>query len=187
MKKFTTKYILGVISISICAAALLTGCSQKPNTPVTTEEIQVSDSINDVFGFVVIGKTSASDVYAAVPGVHAIKEISNGLILEYTTLEGKYIHITFQGEQLIASAIEEASESIKKETEKRYYTENDFQSITVGESTAWDVYKLAPIESLFAASYGAFCEFPTEDGRCIRIKFLGSDMIVGSIEVVEKS
>lgn len=72
-------------------------------------------------------------------------------------------------------------------TEKKYFTEMDFQSITVGKSTAWDVSVIAPGASFYAASYGAFCDLPMEDGRYIRIKFLGSDMIVGSIEVVEKS
>lgn len=176
------------IILCICTTILFTACSPKPDIAMPTESVQIDASDNIDFSFVVIGKTSAYDVYDVIPSVYAIKEIPGGLLFEYLKQDGRYIHITFQGKKLIASAIEEVSESIKsKETEKRYYTENDFQSIIVGKSTVWDVYEVAPDASFYAASYGSFCELPMEDGRYIQIKFHGSNMTVGSIEVVEES
>ena len=70
---------------------------------------------------------------------------------------------------------------------KNYYSIEDFRSIIIGKSTLADVTELVIFESLYAQSYGALCELPMEDGRYIQIKFLGNDMIVGSIEVVEES
>ena len=68
-------------------------------------------------------------------------------------------------------------------TVSRYYTMADFQTITVGESTFSDVHKIAPSGSpIYVTSYGGFCEFPAENGGCIRIKFYGADQVVGSIE-----
>lgn len=70
---------------------------------------------------------------------------------------------------------------------KNYYSMEDFRSIIIGKSTLSDVTEIAFVESLYSQSYGALCELPMEDGRYIQIKFLGNDMIVGSIEVVEES
>ena len=67
---------------------------------------------------------------------------------------------------------------------KEYYVKADFQSITVGESTFQDVYKIAPWEFLQTTSYGGFCEYPTHNGGCIRIKFYGKELLVGEIEEV---
>lgn len=63
------------------------------------------------------------------------------------------------------------------------YCAEDFEGIIIGQSTFCDVYKIAPTESIQATSYGGFCEYPTLDGGCIRIKFYGKEMIVGDLEV----
>ncbi|MBP3685661.1 MAG: hypothetical protein J6J21_01380 [Clostridia bacterium] len=42
------------------------------------------------------------------------------------------------------------------ESMKDYYKKEDFQSITIGESTYQDVYKIAPTESMQITSYGGF-------------------------------
>lgn len=183
MIKHITFYCL-FISLCICMTILFAACSTKTHSTAPTESIQTDISNNSDFSFVVIGKTSANDVYHVMPNVYSIKEIPGGVLFEYLKQDGRYIHITFQGEELIASAIEEVSESIKNNIENKHYTENDFQSIVVGESTVWDVYKVAPNVSFYAASYGAFCELPMENGKYMRIKFLGSNMTVESIEVV---
>lgn len=74
-----------------------------------------------------------------------------------------------------------------KNLDKNYYSIEDFNCIVIGKSTLADVTEIAFFENLYAQGYGALCELPMEDGRYIQIKFLGNDMIVGSIEVVEKS
>lgn len=73
------------------------------------------------------------------------------------------------------------------ETMKSYYTLDDFQSIVIGESTFQDVYDIAPSISLTTTSYGGFCEYPSADGKYIHIKFYGAEMIVGAIELTERS
>lgn len=60
---------------------------------------------------------------------------------------------------------------------------DDFKTIKVGESTCQDVYEIAPLDSLMVTSYGAMCEYPTQDGRYICIKFYASELIVGLIKV----
>lgn len=67
-----------------------------------------------------------------------------------------------------------------------YYKKEDFQSITVGESTLEDVYKIASTEVMQVTSYGGVCEYPMEDGGYIRIKFYGKELIVGEIEEVSQ-
>ena len=66
---------------------------------------------------------------------------------------------------------------------QKYYSMNDFEHIVEGESTYQDVYDIAPPESVQVTSYGVMCEYPMEDGGCIRIKFYGEEPIVGTIEV----
>ncbi len=68
-----------------------------------------------------------------------------------------------------------------------YYTKEDFNSIIIGESTHRDVFNIAHIELLYITSYGGLCEFPTENGGYICIKFYGKDLIVGSIEYATSS
>ena len=181
-------YYFCLISLCVCATVSLTGCSKTPDSTALTENVQTEPSVGTDFSFVVLGKTSAYDVYDAAPNINAIKEITDGVLLEYAAQDGKYIHISFQGEKLIASALEEVSESIKDtQAVEKYYCEADFQSIVIGESSAFDICRIAPGASFYAVSYGSLCELPMEDGRYIQIKFLGSDLIVGSIEVVDLS
>ena len=65
---------------------------------------------------------------------------------------------------------------------KIYYVIEDFKSISIGDSSFKDVYEIAPSNSIQITSYGGFCEYPTENGGFIRIKFQGEDLIVISIE-----
>ena len=67
---------------------------------------------------------------------------------------------------------------------ENYYCKEDFETITIGESTYQDVYSIAPPHSIQITSYGAFCEYPTQTGGHIRIKFYGQNLIVGAIEEV---
>ena len=64
------------------------------------------------------------------------------------------------------------------------YRIEDFESIIIGESTFKDVYETVAAESMQVTSYGGFCEYPMQDGGCIRVKFYGKDLIVGAIEEV---
>lgn len=70
---------------------------------------------------------------------------------------------------------------------KEHYCEEDFQSIIIGKSTYQDVYNIAPPKSIQVTSYGGFCEYPMKDGKYLRIKFYGKEMIVGMIEVDSSS
>lgn len=63
-----------------------------------------------------------------------------------------------------------------------YYSIEDFESISIGESTVKDVYNIAPAKTIQVTSYGGFVEYPSRTGGIIRIKFYGKEMIVGSIE-----
>lgn len=65
-----------------------------------------------------------------------------------------------------------------------YYCKEDFESIIIGESTYKDVYNIAPPESVPVASYGVLCEYPMQNGGCLRIKCCGKDLIVDAIEEV---
>ena len=67
---------------------------------------------------------------------------------------------------------------------REYYKIEDFESITIGESTYQEVYKVAYSESMQITSYGGFCEYPMENGGYVCIKFYGKDLIVGAIEEV---
>ncbi len=67
---------------------------------------------------------------------------------------------------------------------KEYYSIEDFQSIVEGESTYQDVHNIARLETMQVTSYGGICEYPMQDGGCIRIKFYGKNLVVGMIEVV---
>lgn len=65
---------------------------------------------------------------------------------------------------------------------REYYAIEDFESISIGNSSFKDVYEIAPIDSVQITSYGGFCEYPTKNGGCIRIKFQGKELTVISIE-----
>ncbi len=86
---------------------------------------------------------------------------------------------------LILAACEQETYSKKLEDNAmiKYYSISDFEHIVEGESTYQDVYDIAPPESVQVTSYGAMCEYPMEDGGCIRIEFYGEELIVGTIEV----
>ena len=66
---------------------------------------------------------------------------------------------------------------------KKYYSKEDFQTIVVGESTYHDVYEIAPEGTIQVTSYGGMCKYPSKDGAYIIIKFYGSQLVVGSIDV----
>lgn len=66
---------------------------------------------------------------------------------------------------------------------QQYYSMNDFEHIVEGKSTYQDVYNIAPPKSVQVTSYGIMCEYPMEDGGCIRMKFYGEESVVGMIEV----
>lgn len=70
---------------------------------------------------------------------------------------------------------------------KDYYDKEDFQSIVIGKSTYKDVYSIAPPQFIQVTSYGGFCEYPMQNGECLRIKFYGKEMIVGMIEIDSSS
>lgn len=76
---------------------------------------------------------------------------------------------------------------IVKRYTKQYYTLDDFQSIAVGESTVEDVCKIALVKEFGPTGYGGICEFPMEDGNYILVKFYGSELVVGEIEISKES
>ena len=66
---------------------------------------------------------------------------------------------------------------------EEYYETEDFATVVIGESTFQDVYAIAPTDNpMQVTSYGCFCEYPMQNGGCIRIKFYGKNMVVGAIE-----
>ena len=66
------------------------------------------------------------------------------------------------------------------------YSLDQFDSIIVGESTSRDVRNIVSNETLLVTSFGAVSEYPAADGQYIRIKYTGSDLIVSSIELVDR-
>ena len=72
-------------------------------------------------------------------------------------------------------------------SKKNYYVIEDFESITIGESTYKDVYNIASQESMQVTSYGGVCEFPIKNGGYIVVKFYGEDLVVGVIEELPAS
>lgn len=67
------------------------------------------------------------------------------------------------------------------------YEMQDFSDITVGKSTANDVYEIAPIDTMIVTSFGGVIEYPMKDGSYIQIKCLGPELTVTSIEKVDSS
>lgn len=65
------------------------------------------------------------------------------------------------------------------------YTLEDFDSIVVSESTLEDLNRIAVCDRLYLTSFGGVLEYPTEDGRWIRIKIVGANSVVESVEIVE--
>ena len=64
-----------------------------------------------------------------------------------------------------------------------FYSADTFSSVVVGVSTIHDVYEIAPMQELLATSYGALCKYPISSTECLCIKFYGSEMVVGAIEI----
>lgn len=107
-----------------------------------------------------------------------MKSIKNGLAIIF-------LFILFS---LIVGCGLKPSNNEKNEVDmKNYYTMEDFEPISIGDSSYKDVYEIAPVESMQITSYGGFCEYPAKNGGCIRIKFQGEDLIVISIEEVHNS
>lgn len=69
--------------------------------------------------------------------------------------------------------------------EKEYYSLEDFKTVVVEQSTFDDVCEIVTSPGVMqATSYGGFCDYPTKNGTYIRVKFYGTDLVVGSIEEV---
>ncbi len=76
---------------------------------------------------------------------------------------------------------------IVKRYTKEYYTMDDFASVTIGESTVYDVHLIAPVIKMGMTGYGGICEFPTEDGKYIVMRFGGSELVLFEIELSDES
>lgn len=70
------------------------------------------------------------------------------------------------------------------EVSMKYYEKKDFQSIIIGKSTFYDVYKVANTQTMQITSYGGVCDYPMLNGGYIRIKFYGKEMVVGNVEEI---
>ena len=71
----------------------------------------------------------------------------------------------------------------------KYYTLEDFDFVVIGETTSEAVdEKIFSKHSCIVAatSFGAVQSYPMKDGRYITIKYLGPDMVVGSIEITDE-
>lgn len=67
----------------------------------------------------------------------------------------------------------------------KYYHIGMFDSLAVNESTLKDVVAITPDFTLIMTSFGGVGEFAAENEQYIQIKFVGSEMIVSSIELVD--
>lgn len=76
---------------------------------------------------------------------------------------------------------------MKTYNSKQFYNENDFDFIIVGETTIHDVYKVAQTQVIYPAWYGSYCDYPLDDGSCIRVKFDYKDVVCGVEEVLDKN
>ena len=83
-----------------------------------------------------------------------------------------------------ACSKERQNDNLQEVTMKTSYSQEDFDSIVVGESTYQDVYNIAPCDFMQVASYGGMSEHPLQSGGCIRIQYYGKDLIVGKIELI---
>ena len=64
-----------------------------------------------------------------------------------------------------------------------YFTMDDFASIVIGESTYEDVSEITgSYSSLYAM---IVCEYPMQNGKCIRIEYSGSDLIVSNLKIAD--
>ena len=85
---------------------------------------------------------------------------------------------------LLVNGVSCSKQNKSDEVSMQYYTMDDFNTIIVGKSTYRDVYEVAKPELVQATSYGCYCLFDTNDNNKICIKFYGSDLIVGHIELL---
>ena len=67
----------------------------------------------------------------------------------------------------------------------KYYHIGMFDSLAVNESTLKDVLAITPDFTLITTSFGGVAEFPVENEHYIQIRFVGKEMIVSSIELVD--
>lgn len=108
-----------------------------------------------------------------------MKRISNWII--FVTICLVFMILLIGCESTSSTSVSSDSNEVSM---KDYYRKEDFQSITIGESTYQDVCNIAFTGSMQITSYGGFCEYPMQNGGYIRIKFYGKDLIVGAIEEV---
>lgn len=73
------------------------------------------------------------------------------------------------------------------EYSQKYYHIGMFDSLSVNDSTLKDVVVIAPDLAVTITSFGAVGEIPTEDGQYVRIIFIGSELVVSSIELASTS
>ena len=85
----------------------------------------------------------------------------------------------------ICSLISCSCTLIEEESTMKFYQIEMFSNLVINESTLQDVQVVEPEFTLIMTSFGAVSEFPTENGQYIRIEFVGSEMVVGSIELVD--
>ncbi len=66
-----------------------------------------------------------------------------------------------------------------------YYTLQDFENLVIGKSTFADLkYNFSSYLAYYTQT-GLECEFPTKDGRCIRLSFEGTNLLFQSIMLDE--
>lgn len=68
----------------------------------------------------------------------------------------------------------------------RCYALDDFDSIVIDQSTLQDVTEIAPCNYMLATSYGGITYYPMEDGQWIAVRYIGPDLVVCEIEIVDK-
>lgn len=72
-----------------------------------------------------------------------------------------------------------------KEASVKYYHMGMFDSLSLNESTLKDVLAITPDFTLIMTSFGGVAEFSVENEQYIQIKFVGKEMVVSSIELVD--
>ena len=68
---------------------------------------------------------------------------------------------------------------------KQVYSLSSFNGIILDESTLYDVVAIAPDTVFNAVGKGSTCSILLDDGNELYIEFLGPDMIVSKIEIVQ--
>jgi len=78
----------------------------------------------------------------------------------------------------------EDKRDISTEPTEKYFCLEDFEDIVLDETTLFDMDERYMRGEMMVTSYGGCCDYPTEDGGYIRIKFYGPEMVVGNIEYI---